>query len=246
MCGRFTLRAPAASWCQMFLPDLSPSELPEVPQQPRYNIAPTQQVAMVAQKEPDSDRQLMFARWGLVPSWADDLSIGARMINARSETADTKPSFKRAFGSRRCLIPADGYYEWLKTASGKQPYLIEPADSDANGGVMAMAGLWEVNKKLATEDDTIVSCAVLTTSANETTQAIHDRMPVFLSVEDFEQWLDPSFRDVDALKKLLKAAANDQLKTTPVSRRVGNVRNDDAGCIEPVSTSRERSLFDSM
>ncbi len=242
MCGRFTLRAPAASWCQMFLPDLSPGELPAFPQQPRYNIAPTQQVAMVVQKAPGRHRQLMFARWGLVPSWADDLSIGARMINARSETVDRKPSFKRAFGSRRCLIPADGYYEWLKTTSAKQPYLIESAGGDANGGVMAMAGLWEVNKKLADED--IVSCTVLTTSANETTQAIHNRMPVFLSIDAFQQWLDPSFRDVGALKKLLKPAANDQLKTTPVSRHVGNVRNDDAACIEPVSTNADGVLFD--
>ncbi|MGB7348090.1 MAG: SOS response-associated peptidase [Pirellulaceae bacterium] len=241
MCGRLTLRAPAASWCQMFLPQLEPHELPEIPPGPRYNIAPTQRIATIVQHQPGDHRQLMFPRWGLVPSWADDLAIGSRMINARSETVDSKPSFKRAFASRRCLVLADGYYEWAKTASGKQPYLIQPSE----GGVVAMAGLWEANKKLAVSDEEpILTCTILTTSANAATESIHDRMPVFLSESDYTTWLDSSFRDTDALKTLLRPAAADFLLATPVSKRVGNVRNDDPECVEPVSIASEQFLFD--
>ncbi|QDT08677.1 SOS response-associated peptidase [Planctomycetes bacterium K23_9] len=224
----------------MFLPHLSPDEIPELPSGPRYNIAPTQLIATVVQKDAARDRQLALARWGLLPSWAEDFAIGARMINARSETADSKPSFKNSFLSRRCLIPADGYYEWAKTNVGKQPYLIEPSD----GSVAAMAGLWSVNKKLAGADEPpIVSCTILTTLSNQTTSEIHDRMPVFLDSDQYERWLSPEFRDVDVLKSMLRPAADDKLKTTPVSARVGNVWNDDSGCVAPVTLTNQQSLF---
>ncbi|NND96789.1 MAG: SOS response-associated peptidase [Pirellulaceae bacterium] len=244
MCGRFTLRIASASWCQMFLPEWaedssSPSTQAVLDNtRPRYNIAPTQSIACVNRVDAGQPRQLFFARWGLLPSWADGLSIGNRMINARSETVDSKPSFKRAFASRRCLIPADGYFEWTKTAGGKQPYLIERPDH----GVLAMAGLWEENKKLGSEDEPLVSCTILTTDANDTTGQIHNRMPVFLDFDTHDQWLDPGSRDVEALKSLLIPAPEDWLQATPVSKRVNSAKNDDPACIEPVAATGQ--LFD--
>ena len=241
VCGRFTLRAPAASWCQLFLPDLSPDEIgdfvPEEQSAPRYNVAPTQSIPCVARTDVGQPRELMFARWGLVPSWADDLAIGNRMINARSETASSKPAFKRAFAKRRCLIPADGYFEWMKTGSGKQPYLIHRPDN----GLLAMAGLWETNRKVA--DQPITTCTVLTTSANDTTAAIHDRMPVFLQEDCFEKWLDPGFREVQTLVEWMVPAPNDLLQPSPVSTRVNSPRNDDASCVEPVEISGEQQTL---
>jgi len=229
VCGRFTLRSPAADWCQLFLPNLSPEQLP-FKDPPRYNIAPTQGIVCVFREETGQERQAMKARWGLVPPWADDLAIGNRMINARGETVDSKASFKKPFASRRCLIPADGYYEWVKTDDGKQPHLIEPV----GGGLFAMAGLWETNRR-ATDDGTpIRSCTIITTDANQTTSHVHDRMPVILGPSDYEQWLDPGFRDTDELKKLLTPAPEDLLETRPVSRHVNNARNEDAQCVEPV------------
>jgi putative SOS response-associated peptidase YedK len=170
-------------------------------------------------------------RWGLVPPWADDLAIGNRMINARGETVDQKPSFRKAFASRRCLIPADGYFEWQKTADGKQPYLIELAD----GGVFAMAGLWEENRKVAGDAAPLLTCTVITTEANQMTGKVHDRMPVILEPEQYDRWLDPGFRDAEALKEMLDPAAEDLLRMTPVSRHVNNPRNDDAECAQPLT-----------
>lgn len=174
----------------------------------------------------------MNVRWGLVPSWADDLAIGNRMINARGETVDSKPSFRKAFASRRCLIPADGYFEWQKTSDGKQPFLIEAAD----GGMLAMAGLWEENKRVAEQGKSIRTCTIITTSANATTRHLHDRMPVFLDRDDHDQWLDPGFRETDLLKQLLRPAPEDWLTTTPVSRHVNNPRNEDPQCVEPTAS----------
>ena len=153
------------------------------------------------------------------------------MINARSETLDTKPSFRKAFATRRCLIPSDGYYEWRKVSDGKQPYLIEP-----KSGLFAMAGLWEENTKLAIDGDPIRTTTIITTEANETTSDVHHRMPVLLDESNFEVWLDPSFRDLDALKNLLVPAPNDRLKLTAVSRHVNRASNDDPACVEPAPT----------
>lgn len=235
MCGRFTLRAPAADWCQLFLPDFDPEHLPADfdADPPRFNIAPTQAVSGVYREATGGPRQLMKTRWGLVPSWAKDLSIGSRMINARGETVDSKPSFRNAFASRRCLIPTDGYYEWKKVTGGKQPYLMERS----GGGVLAMAGLWEENKRVA--DVPIRTCTIITTDANETTADLHHRMPVFLNPEDFDQWLDPGYRDLASLKKLMTPADEDLLVVRPVSRRVNNVKHDDEQCVLP-----EPDLFD--
>jgi putative SOS response-associated peptidase YedK len=220
----------------MFLPDLAPDELAiaasQIAMPPRFNIAPTQLIACVGRDDVGRPRRIFSARWGLIPSWAKDLAIGNKMINARGETVDSKPSFRKAFAARRCLIPADGYYEWMKTDDGKQPYLIERPDH----GMLAMAGLWEINKRLGSDDQPVVSCTIITTNANRTTSPIHDRMPVFLRQADHEVWLDPGVRDTDQLKSLLVAADEDLLRPVAVSRRVNSPKNDDAGCIEPVES----------
>lgn len=213
----------------MFLPEMNPQSV-GIDDPPRYNIAPTQAVATVIRPTTGEERQAMKMRWGLVPSWADELSIGNRMINARGETVDSKPSFRRAFASRRCLIPADGYYEWKKQADGKQPYLIERPDH----GVFAMAGLWEENSKVTADGTPIRTCTVITTSANQVTGDVHDRMPVILDFADHETWLDPGFRDTDALNALLRPAPDDWLQLTAVSRRVNSPKHDDAECVDPV------------
>jgi putative SOS response-associated peptidase YedK len=168
-------------------------------------------------------------RWGLVPPWAEDLAIGSRMINARGETVDQKPSFRKAFASRRCLIPADGYFEWQKTSDGKQPYLIELAAA----GVFAMAGLWEENRKAIGDGTTLLSCTVITTEANRTTGQVHDRMPVILDPDQYDRWLDPGFRDTETLKGMLDSAPENLLSLTPVSRHVNNPKNDDTQCVSP-------------
>ncbi len=232
MCGRFTLRTNAAAWCQQFLPQFDLSELAlkiGADPVPRYNIAPTQSVVCVLQPEVGASREPAALRWGLVPSWSDDLAIGSRMINARGETVDSKPSFKRSFASRRCLVLADGYYEWQKVVDGKQPYLIHRPDD----APFAMAGLWEINRKAASEP--VTTCTVITTSANPVTGQIHDRMPVTIGEQDIDRWLDPGFRDVAALKELIRPAADDTFRLTPVSRHVNNARNEDPACIEPVA-----------
>ena len=236
VCGRFTLRTPSTSWCQMFLIDVGAQDGDGPLEGPRYNIAPTQPVNCVIQLT-GRPRAVALLRWGLIPSWSDDLTIGNRMINARGETVDTKPSFRKAFAHRRCLIPTDGYYEWKKVADGKQPYLIHRGDD----GVMAMAGLWEENSKADPDHVPIRTCTVITTNANTTTKEIHDRMPVFLDPSDFDRWLDPNFHACEQLKSLLRPAPNDLLRCDAVSKRVNNPRNDDASCVQPAPTN---TLFD--
>lgn len=230
LCGRFTLRTPVAEWAQLFLPDMEPDQI-ATEEPPRYNVAPSQDVLCVLREATGQPRVLQKLRWGLVPSWADELSIGNRMINARGETVDSKPSFRNAFASHRCLIPADGFYEWKKTDDGKQPFLIEPRE----GRMIAMAGLWEENRKVSEDGTPIRTVTIITTSANEPMSELHDRMPVLLESEHFDRWLDPGFRDTEKLKQLLAPAADDRLKMTPVSRRVNSPKHDDAQCVEPVN-----------
>lgn len=165
------------------------------------------------------------------------------MINARSETAHEKRSFRSAFQKRRCVIPADGYFEWKTASSGKQPYLIERRD----GGVLAMAGLWEANARLGRgPDEPLETCTVLTTDANETTRGVHDRMPVFLDNESVADWLSAA-SNTDDLRDLMRPAANELLKLTPVSKQVGNPKNDDPECVRPIelpSRPKPGLLFD--
>jgi putative SOS response-associated peptidase YedK len=219
MCGRYTLSTPAGRLAEEFQLD-STVEIP-----PSYNVAPTQQVAAVLEDE--EGRCLEMLRWGLVPSWADDPEIGARMINARSETAPEKPSFRRAFRGRRCLIPADGFYEWKREDGGKQPYYFRMQD----GRPFAFAGLWESWEK---GDGDLRTCAILTTRASSVLQGIHDRMPVILPRDAYNAWLDPD-ADREELGELMIPYPGADLETYPVSRFVNSPRNNDERCIEPAA-----------
>jgi putative SOS response-associated peptidase YedK len=219
MCGRYTLSTPAGRLAEEFQLDDGAVDLT-----PSYNVAPTQQVAAVL--EEGGKRRLEMLRWGLVPSWADDPEIGARMINARSETAPEKPSFRRAFRSKRCLIPADGFYEWKREPGGKQPYYFHMED----GRPFAFAGLWESWEK----DGVLLSCAILTTRANSVLEGIHDRMPVILPSGAYDAWLDPD-ADKEQLIDLMSPYPGDDLETYPVSRFVNSPRNNDERCIEPAA-----------
>ena len=211
--------------------DVLAGSLPEPIFSPRYNIAPTQPIACIHRPDASSDRTLMAARWGLIPSWAKDVKVGYRMINARGETVAEKRSFQKPLQKRRCLIPTDGYYEWQKTADGKQPYLISKSDD----GLLAMAGLWEQNFALGENDQPLVTCTIITTAANEVSGQIHDRMPVFLAADDHERWLDPTLSDTEQLSEMLLPADNDLLSLRSVSKTVNNARNEGPGCIEPAS-----------
>jgi len=220
MCGRYTLSTPAGRLAEEFRLD-DPVEIP-----PSYNVAPTQEVAAVLAEE--GKRRLEMLRWGLVPSWADDPEIGARMINARSETAAEKPSFRSAFRRRRCLIAADGFYEWKRENGGKQPYYFRMQE----GRPFAFAGLWESWEKGG--DGVLRSCAILTTRANSVLDGIHDRMPVILPPDTYDSWLDPD-ADREELAELLIPYAGDDLETYPVSRFVNSPSNNDERCIEPAA-----------
>lgn len=229
MCGRYLITSSLEAIRRVF----------EVLQRPnlkaRYNVAPTQQVPVV--RLATSGRELVQLRWGLIPSWAKDLSIGAKMINARAETVAEKPAFRSAFKRRRCLVVADGFYEWQRGADGeKQPYVIG-LDQE---GPMAIAGLWEVWKDPAGER--LESCTIITTAANKRLEAIHHRMPVILGRADFETWLTGGDDDPNTLRALLRPYPEDRIKADPVSRHVNSVRNDDPRCLEPIAVQQQLSL----
>jgi putative SOS response-associated peptidase YedK len=199
---------------------------------PRYNIAPTQQVPVIRQDRKEPVRVISMMRWGLVPYWAKDISIGNKMINARAESCTEKPSFKESLSKRRCLIPADGFYEWRKSGSGrgktKQPFLFTMQDESA----FAFAGLWD--KWKSPEGKVIETCSIITTEPNELTQGVHDRMPVILPAEQYELWLDPGFSNADELSAMLRPFDSKQMKKTPVSDRVNSPENDDEECTKEV------------
>lgn len=218
MCGRYTLTVPIDQLAAEFDLDEVRAEL-----SPNFNVAPTQSVAAILAE--NGSRRLETLRWGLVPSWAKDPEIGARMINARSETAPEKPSFRSAFKRRRCLIPADGFYEWKREEGGKQPFYIHMKD----GRPFAFAGLWE-----DWNDGEIRSCTILTTSANELVGEVHERMPVILPAEDRDAWLDPE-AETQEIVSLLRPYPGDDLETFPVSRFVNSPRNNDERCVEPAA-----------
>ncbi|MBI1294093.1 hypothetical protein GC175_03930 [bacterium] len=222
MCGRFALRASPEQLAELF-------DLPEAPPAaPRYNIAPTQPVFSVRTNPHTGVREATFFTWGLVPSWADDPSIGSRMINARAETVAEKPSFRAAYKYRRCLIPTDSFYEWQKTKEGKQPHLIGMAD----GAPFAFAGLWEHWER---NGSVIESCTILTTDANELVSPIHNRMPVILDPADFDEWLSPKIQGGDKLRHLLRPFPKERMKAYPVSTLVNNPRNEDPSCVAPLN-----------
>jgi putative SOS response-associated peptidase YedK len=207
--------------------------LPEL--QPRYNIAPTQPVAVIRQR--GSARELSLMRWGLIPSWAKDPAIGSRMINARAETVATKPSFRAAFKRRRCLIPADGFYEWQKRdGRTKQPFYIGLKDEQP----FAFAGLWE--SWTAADGSEIESCTVITTAANDLLRELHDRMPVILDEDDYPRWLDPKPVSADNLQSLLHPFPSERMRFYPVNTVVNSPQNEVPQCIQRAGT--QGTLFE--
>ena len=221
MCGRYTLATPANNLVEQF----EIEEYPSASIALSYNIAPTQEVAAVLVEE--EKRKLEMLRWGLIPAWADDPSVGNKMINARAETVSEKPSFRKAFKDRRCLVLTDGFYEWQRTPDGKQPYYIHMSD----GSPFAFAGLWEIWR----DGEEIRSCTIITTEANELVGEVHHRMPVILHPEDYELWLDPDFEEKEALTSLLRPYPSGAMEAYPVSRRVNSPSNNAPDCIEPAA-----------
>jgi putative SOS response-associated peptidase YedK len=219
MCGRYTLRKSAREVAEAFgLAEIAPLE-------PRYNIAPSQSVPVVRLEPTEDSRRLDLLRWGLIPSWADDPAIGNRMINARSDTVADKPAYRHAFKAKRCLIVADGFYEWMNADGRKQPHFIHLKDDRP----FALAGLWERWDK---GGEPIESCTIITTDANELLAPIHDRMPVIIPQADYDLWLDPAVKDPRKLQPLLSPFDPDEMEAYPVSTLVNRPSNDVERCIE--------------
>ena len=218
MCGRFVQASAPTLLVERFDVD---EVVSGVTIEPHYNVAPRMDVTVV--RDRDQVRSLSQLRWGLVPPWADSPAIGDRMINARAESVDEKVAFRGAFERRRCLIPADGFYEWQAGSAKKVPMYIHAIDQ----APMAFAGLWE-SWRSGPEADPLLTCTVITTTANATMRPVHDRMPVVLDPADWDEWLDRDARDTGALVRLLRPAPDDLLTFHPVSTRVNSARNDDA------------------
>jgi putative SOS response-associated peptidase YedK len=205
---------------------------------PRYNIAPTQLVLVIRQNPRQPIRELSLLRWGLIPSWMKDSSAATAMINARSETAGTKPAFRDALKSRRCLIPADGFYEWQRVGKTKQPYCFEVG----NAQMFAFAGIWDRWKDPS--GNWVKTCSILTTTPNAVTSAVHDRMPVILDPDSYDIWLDPGMRNVTTASELLKPYDVRLMGCYPISTRINHVANDDEECSAPVELAQiQNSLF---
>ena len=203
--------------------------------EPRYNIAPTQAVPVVRQHPKEPVRQLSLMHWGLIPLWAKDPAIATNTINAKSETAATKPAFRDPLRFRRCLVPADGFYEWKKMGKTKQPFCFEVN----NGGLFAFAGLWDGWKD--SNGNWVRTCSILTTISNALTSAVHKRMPVILDPDSYDLWLDPGMQNVDAVAELLRPYDAKQMRCYPVSTRINYVANDDKDCARPVSYVQDQS-----
>ncbi|MHB8941239.1 MAG: SOS response-associated peptidase [Desulfobacteria bacterium] len=222
MCGRFTLFEPD----QVFAREFGVSDFP--PRSPRYNIAPSQPVTAVRATSTGNGREITLLRWGLIPSWSKDPSIGNRLINARAETAKEKPSFRNAFRRHRCLIPTNGFYEWQLRERGKQPYFVRMRDER----LFAFAGLWD--RWESPDKGVIETCTILTTAANTVLAPIHDRMPVILPPAEYARWLDPALKDTDSLAPLLVPFSPEDMLAFPVSPRVNAPSIDDVGCMSPI------------
>lgn len=226
MCGRFTLTLTFQEVAEIL------KITDEIDWKPRYNIAPSQQVPVLVN---EGERQLKLFQWGLVPFWAKDPAIGNKMINARAETIDTKPSFRHSFQKQRCLILADGFYEWKREGKNKIPYRFTLADRNLFG----FAGIWD--SWTSSEGATINSCSIITTEANELMTPIHDRMPVILNKEKEEVWLDPSLKDSILLKSLLIPYNANQMNYYEVSAKVNSPKYDSIDFIKPVN--KQAAIF---
>lgn len=220
MCGRYASSRGAAELASHF-----GAVAPEEGLAPSWNVAPTDPVTVVLERE--GQRSLKVVRWGLVPSWARDAKGGARLINARSETLASKPAFRSAYARRRCLVPADGYYEWQRVDGRTQPWFLSPRQA----GPLAMAGLYEVWKEPAA-DRWLWTCTVITTAAADDTGQIHDRTPLLVPPDAWQSWLDPTVPE--PVHDLLRPAVIGELQAWPVGRAVGNVRNNTPELITPV------------
>jgi putative SOS response-associated peptidase YedK len=221
MCGRFTLEKSIGELATLF-------QLPEAPDLTgRYNIAPTQPIAVIRAAESGEGRELAIVRWGLIPAWAKEPGALPLLINARAETAAVKPAFRAALRRRRCLVPADGFYEWQRQGNQKQPFHMRRRD----GQPFALAGLWE---RWEGPDGCIDSCALLTTTANDLMSPIHDRMPVILDPHQFDLWLDPALQDAELLQDLLRPYPSEVMMAYPVPSLVNNARNENPQCVLPL------------
>jgi putative SOS response-associated peptidase YedK len=240
VCGRFV----SVSSPQLLVDRFGVEETTVESREPDYNVTPRALVPVVRERPPrkgtegPTRRVLSVVRWGLVPSWAESTAVGDKLINARAETITEKAAYKRAFARRRCIVPADAFYEWRPTRSTstrrppRQPYLVHRRDGDP----MAFAGLWEIWRDPTVADDDpaawVRSCVIVTTRANELLAPIHERMPVVLGEADWDRWLDPATDDLGGLASLLRPAPEDWLEVYPVSTRVNSPDNNDADLIE--------------
>jgi putative SOS response-associated peptidase YedK len=222
MCGRFTLQYSNEMLAQIFGAKVS-QEI-----KPRYNISPTQKVPVVRTSPDDSTIHIDLLKWGLIPSWAKDPSIGSHMINARSETADQKPSFKNSLKHRRCIVPASGFYEWLAVEGKKHPLYIKLKDNS----LMMLAGIWDHWK--SPDGNVIESFSILTTSSNELISPLHDRMPVVLDLKFKDIWLDPKLTNPEQLKPYFKPYPSGSMEMYPVSDLVNSPKNETPECIHSV------------
>lgn len=226
MCGRYTLATFQDQLVEAF--DLPPAPVIES----RYNIAPTQSAPVVRLDGDSRRRQLDALRWGLIPHWAKDPSIGSRMINARSESVETEPAFRSALRRQRCLVPSTGFYEWKRVEGGtasrpkKQPYYIKRRDER----VFAFAGLWD--RWRDSEGETVESFAILTTAPNDCLRSLHDRMPVIVDPGDYGLWLDPAVQDGAPLRRLFQPFPGDELVAYAVGTQVNNPAHDDPSCMD--------------
>ena len=232
MCGRMTQQQDPSEIARIFDAEVAPGDATTLAELgPRYNVAPTQPITVVVARE--AGRQVEAHRWGLVPAWAKSVSVGSRHINARAETIAASPAFRTSFIRRRCLIPADGFYEWQRDGRRKQPFLIRPVGTESSAAPLVFAGIWCPWREPAS-GEWLLTAAVVTTAANETVGRLHNRMPVILGNDEWPLWLDPTITDGGLLQDLLQPAPDDLLELVPVSPLVNNVNNEGPDLVIPL------------